>query len=165
LILDDPRAVALHATYERIRQADLDTIPAAGEVIPLVELGTHCRGSVFLDGSERITPALVAAVEAIAQPFSGFHFGRFDLRAPDGEALKEGRDLTVLELNGVTSEATHIYHPGFPLLRAWRTLFSQWEMAYRIGAANRKRGATVSGAMHVLQALVSHARRVSAPVQ
>ena len=49
-------------------------------------------------------------------------------------------DEAVIELNGVTSEATHIYHPGTPLTTAYRVLMEQWRLAFDIGAENRRRG-------------------------
>ena len=60
---------------------------------------------------------------------------------PARPALRAGRDFKVLELNGVTSEATQIYDPDFGgLLRAYRVLLEQWRLAFEIGAANRERG-------------------------
>jgi hypothetical protein len=46
----------------------------------------------------------------------------------------------VVELNGVTSEATHIYDPANRLLAGYRVLLNQWRMAFEIGAQNREKG-------------------------
>jgi hypothetical protein len=59
--------------------------------------------------------------------------------------LRAGRNLKVIELNGVTSEATSIYDPRNSVLAAWRVLFAQWRIAFEIGAQNRKRGARPAG--------------------
>lgn len=45
-----------------------------------------------------------------------------------------------MELNGVTSEATHIYDPKLSLFDAYRVLFQQWRIAFEIGDLNRARG-------------------------
>ena len=88
-----------------------------------MELGTHCRGAMFLDGRAVLTPALEERFDWIARGFEGFYFGRFDVRAADGiGAFRDGHGFKIIELNGVTSEATHIYHPGTPLLTAYRVL-------------------------------------------
>jgi pimeloyl-ACP methyl ester carboxylesterase/membrane protein DedA with SNARE-associated domain len=127
--------------YLRVNHHRLDEIPAMGERVPLVELGTHALGAVFLDGMERWkTPALEAAVERVAQGYEGFYFGRFDLRAASPEALRAG-DFRILEANGVTSEATHIYDPKYSLLDAYRILFQQWRWAFEVGKINAQRGA------------------------
>jgi len=141
LILSDPRAVCLADLYLRAQARDLDRIPAAGESVRLVDLGTHCRGAVFLDGADLITPQLTAALDDLSGRAEGFHVGRFDLRAPDEAALRAGRDWKVLELNGVTSEATHIYDPRHGLRQAWAGLREQWSLAFAIAAHNRDRGA------------------------
>lgn len=141
LILDDPRAVALAQTYLEMNTEGRDAVPARGQRVTLSELGTHCRGSIFLDGREVSTPALVEAVDRIGRAAEGFYFGRFDVRAASVDALRAG-EFSILELNGVTSEATHIYDPRHSLWAAYRTLFEQWRLAFEIGAANRARGVT-----------------------
>ena len=45
-----------------------------------------------------------------------------------------------VELNGVTSEATHIYDRRHSVFYAWRTLCRQWSLAFEIGRENRARG-------------------------
>ncbi|MDX1502972.1 MAG: alpha/beta fold hydrolase [Thermoanaerobaculia bacterium] len=141
LILADPRAVALARSYLAGLGDRALRVPAPGERVRITELGTHCRGAIFLDGSHLATPALARRLDEISRPFEGFHFGRYDLRAPSEEALTEGRGLVVLELNGVSSEATHIYDPKHSLIHAYRVLFRQWRLAFEIGRANRARGA------------------------
>ena len=49
--------------------------------MPLVEVGSHCRGAIFLDASDLLTPALEDAVERVSRPHPGFHLGRYDVRA------------------------------------------------------------------------------------
>jgi hypothetical protein len=105
----------------------------------LVELGSHCRGAIFLDGRRLLTPALHAAIERASQAHQGFHFGRYDVRAASTEEFQAGR-FQIIELNGVAAEATHIYDPAVGLWEAYRTLFRMWRVAFEMGAANRARG-------------------------
>jgi hypothetical protein len=140
LILADERAVCLSAFYLRKHSDRTHDVPAAGERVQLVEIGTHCRGAIFLDGGETITPVLEELVDHIAKTFEGFFFGRFDIRVPSREDLMAGRNLKIIELNGVTSEATHIYDPKLSLFDAYRVLFRQWRIAFEIGNLNRTRG-------------------------
>lgn len=133
LILADDRTVDQALRFLEKFSDRLEEVPAEGERVPLVELGTHARGSTFLDGCDLLTPALLERVDAIARDFEGFNYGRFDFRVPSVEALQEGREIKLLEVNGLTSEQTHIYAPGASLLAAWRTLMSSWHLAIRIG--------------------------------
>lgn len=140
LILKDPRAVVMAPTYLDVHYDRLESVPAAGERVRLVELGTHCRGAVFLDGGHLSTPELQDAMDALGGPFEGFSFGRFDVRAPSHDHFRRGDGLRVLEVNGVTSEATHIYDPKTKLRDAYRTLFEQWRLAFEIGRRQRLQG-------------------------
>jgi membrane protein DedA with SNARE-associated domain len=120
--------------------AEAGRILAAGETFPLALAGNHCQGTMFRDGAHLVTPELERTVDAIARGFDGFFVGRFDVRYADVDAFRAGRDLAIVELNGVTSESTNIYDPDNTLWGAYRTLFRQWELLYRIGELNRRRG-------------------------
>ena len=117
-----------------------DHVLAPGETFQLARAGNHAQGTEFRDGRALWTPALDRRIDEIARRFDGFYFGRFDVRYRDPSAFMAGEDLAIVELNGVTSEATHIYDPSSSIVAAWRTLMEQWSMAFAIGAANRRRG-------------------------
>jgi membrane protein DedA with SNARE-associated domain len=140
LILGDDRAVCLAPFFLRTFADRLDTVPAAGERVALSELGTHCRGSLFLDGTHLVTDELRRSVERISRTFEGFNFGRYDVRAASVEAFQRG-EFSVIELNGLTSEATSIYDPRHSVWFGWRMLCRQWRIAFEIAAALRARGA------------------------
>lgn len=156
LILADDRAVCMAPFHLERHKAQLDRIPEAGVSVELVEIGNHCRGAIFLDGNHLATPELARAIDEASRGYEGFFFGRYDLRVPSEEHLKAGRDFRILELNGVTSEATHIYHPGASLFSAYRTLFTQWRLAFEIGAANARRGARPMPLRELLGLLRTH---------
>jgi membrane protein DedA with SNARE-associated domain len=143
LILADDRAVCMRTLHCQVHRARLTHVPARGETVALVEIGSHCRGSLFLDGRHLITPAVEQAFDAVAQN-SGFYFGRFDVRAASVEDFLERGEFRILELNGVTSESTNIYDPGHGLWSAYRVLAAQWRLAFEIGAENRRRGVAVT---------------------
>jgi membrane protein DedA with SNARE-associated domain len=158
LILGDQRAVAMAPRFLDRFASDLERVPATGESVALVEVGTHCLGAVFVDGNRWKTPKLEETVDQISQSFEGFFFGRYDLKAPSYEAFQRGEDIRVLELNGVTSEATHIYDPRYGLPSAYRTLFRQWELAFEIGRQNRERGFEPEQLRALVERLWQHSR-------
>ncbi len=141
LILADARAVCLAPLHLANHAAALARVPAAGERVPLVELGTHSRGALFLDGAELATPALAEAIDRVSRAYPGFYFGRYDVRTDSLEELRRGRGFRIVELNGLTAEATHIYDPRHGVGHAYRVLFTQWRLAFEIAAENRARGA------------------------
>ncbi len=156
LILKDERAVCMAAFYLDKHKERLFEIPAAGERLQLVELGTHCRGAMFLDGAEVRTNELRETIDAISKKFDGFYFGRYDIRTPSIEDFKRGQNFKVVELNGVTSEATSIYDPSNSLWQAYRVLMQQWRIAFEIAAENRKAGAQPLSLRALLQLLRSY---------
>jgi len=159
LILGDRRAVALAERYLAAQADQLFRVPAAGERVQLVEIGTHCRGAMFFDGRGLLTAELERAIDEVSVGFSGFYFGRYDVRATDLDELRSGR-FKIIELNAVTSEATHIYDPSNGPLAAWAALFRQWSIAFEIGRRNRERGVP-SATFRELLDLVRRYRRTS----
>jgi len=156
LILRDNRAVCLANVYIEANASRLYQVPRLGELVQLVEIGNHARGCIFLDGARLRTRALEDAIDGISKRIEGFHFGRYDLRTPSEKDLMEGRNFKIIELNGVTSEATHIYDPQYGLGTAYRTLFRQWKMAFEIGALNRRRGVRPTPLPALLRQILRH---------
>ena len=159
LILSDPRARLTSKYFLQKHTAELDEVPPRGVVLPLGSLGTHARGAVFRDGNHLATPELAAALGRLLEPYPGFHFGRFDLKAPGPEALSAGRGLQIIELNGITAERTHIYDPKGKWLAGIGQLLAQWKSCYLIGEANAKRGARVPRWWDVLLELPRYRKR------
>ncbi len=165
LILRDRRAVALARVYGREHPDAARRTPAAGEVVELTEVGAHSRGTIFLDANALHTPELEHAVNAISTAWEGFDFGRFDLRVPSAAALRRGEGIRVLELNGVTSEAAHMYDPANGFFAAHAILRQQWSLAFELAAERVRNGATPATAGEVLSAVLAErrARRVAHP--
>lgn len=140
LILRDARALCMAPTFLERLQSELLNIVPAGESVQLGRVGAHSLGTLFLDGAYLVSDELLMAIEKIARPYKGFYFGRFDVKAVNEKALQKGENLKVIEINGVTSEATHIYDPGNSLLYGWKTLMQQWDIAFQIASRNARNG-------------------------
>lgn len=158
LILADPRAVAMAKFYLKVNAERLQYVPRPGEAVQLVEIGNHCRGTIFLDGTSLVTPQLEAVIERISRRFEGFYFGRYDIRVRSEDDLRAGIGLKVIELNGATSEATHIYDPRYSVFDAWRTLREQWTILFAIAAANHARGAPKTSLSELAHSLGAYRR-------
>ena len=159
LILKDGRAVCMARAYFDVQRGRLWDVPAKGETVQLIEIGTHCLGSVFLDGVEIKTAAMEEAIDRLAKGFAGFYFGRFDIRTPSLSDFQQGRNFKIVELNGVTSEATSIYDRKNSLFIAYRVLFNQWRIAFEIGSENRARGAVPASVFRLAQLILKKWRK------
>jgi hypothetical protein len=151
LILADPRTSRVPHLYFPRLGARLDQVPANGERVRLVFAGNHCKGSVFRNGSAEITPDLTARIDAIARAMPDFHFGRIDLRYRSLGALRQGEDFRIIEINGVGSEATHIWDPDTTLREAYAAQFHHYHAAFEIGRQMRARGVQSSGLRAMLK--------------
>ncbi len=147
LILADARAVCMARAFLKRFEERLSEVPADGERVELVDIGTHAQGALFTDGARLQTPEMLAEIARISKCFEGFHFGRYDLRCPSEEDLKAGRNFRVIELNGVTGQCSHVNNPGYDVFYMWRTIMGQWRIAFEIGAANAALGMQPMGKM------------------
>jgi membrane protein DedA with SNARE-associated domain len=165
LILNDHRAVCLAKKYFECNRDRLAEIPPAGINVKIVELGTHSRGAIFLDGKRLLTDALLCKIDEICRHYPGFFFGRFDIRGGTIEDLRNGENFKIVELNGVTSESTNIYDPAYSLADAYRVLFAQWKIAFEIGAMNARRGFPSIGVMNLLRLIFSRTMKAQGSVK
>lgn len=141
LIEEDPRTRRMARRHSRALSAeDLRRVPAKGETVRLSLLGSVRTGGLYYDGSAYITPALAARFDEIARAMPDFHFGRFDIRFRSIEALGRGEDFQIIEVNGASAEAIHIWDPEQSVAETYRVLFEQFRLLYEIGAQNRDRG-------------------------
>jgi membrane protein DedA with SNARE-associated domain len=162
LILRDERAVCMARSYFAHNRDQLKHVPALGEKVRLIDIGTHSRGAVFLDGGWILTRKLEDKLDEICRGIDGFDFGRFDIRARSFDDLRNGENFKIIELNGVTSESTNIYDPRYNLLDAYRILFRQWKLAFRIGAENTKLGARTTSLLELAKLIIYRKRKPSA---
>jgi hypothetical protein len=140
LIRAEPRAGLVPHLYLPRLGARRHSVPAAGERVRLVFVGNHCKGATFRNGAEHITPALTATIDSFLKAIPQFHFGRIDVRFDSIGALRRGQGFRVIEVNGVGSEATHIWDPRTRLREAYAVQFAHYRAAFEIGRRNRARG-------------------------
>jgi hypothetical protein len=139
LILNKPRARLQYEKLKLIWGEGFATIPTKGERVELQPIGNHNRGTAFLDGNHLINTQLISSFDAISKQIEGFYYGRYDVRCKDEESLKNG-DVMIMELNGAASEPAHIYQSGYPILKAYKSLFHHWKVLYDISIFNHKKG-------------------------
>ncbi len=159
LISADSRAQLIASTYLQRFEGETDEVLERGEQVKLVEAGNHCQGCVFRDGVDLNTEELRERIDEISQRLPGFYVGRYDVRYSSDDELRAGRGFKIVELNGAASEATNIYDESNSLWSAYKTLYRQWELVYRIGAANRRRGHCPATPLSVFQDWVDFSRR------
>ncbi len=160
LIEQDPRAGKLAHLYLGRHRKYLNEVLEPGQPFRLAFTGSHSLGSIFRDGRDLITEELTEAFDRISRDIDGFYFGRFDVRFAHERSLRAGKDFRIVEINGISSEAGHIWDADSSLKEVYKTLFHQYDMLFEIGAINRKRGYKPESLIQVLQSWAKETRLV-----
>jgi len=160
LIKQDPRASKISHLYLKRHQDKLDNIIGDQQAYRLAFAGSHCKGSIFRNGSELITKELAQAFDKIADDIDGFYYGRIDVRFENTEKLKKGKGFKILEINGASSEATHIWDRDTRLQAVYQTLFHQYRVLFKIGDLNRKSGHKPASLWQLLRAYLRERKLV-----
>lgn len=140
LIESDNRAGKLSHLYFPRHKNKLDTVLALNQEFQLAFAGSHSRGSIFRDGNQYITATLAERLDAIFDDFDGFYYGRLDVKFKNINFLIKGEDFTILEINGASSEAAHIWDRNTPLKTIFSTLLFQYKTLFEIGAQQKEKG-------------------------
>jgi len=140
LVLNNDRAVLQWDFIEAKFDHRFGEVLKEGEVLELVPIGNHARGTKFIDGRDMIDERLNNVFDSITKQIQGVYFARYDLRTTNEEDLKQGKNIFLIELNGVGAEPAHIYDPSYRLVSAWKDLIDQWKMVYAISTYNKKQG-------------------------
>lgn len=140
LIELSPRAGQLSHLYFPRHTDKLDWVPEKNEEFQLAFAGSHSRGSIFRDGNQYITTELTQKLDQILHDVEGYHYGRLDIKFDNLNDFMKGEKFTILELNGASSEAAHIWDRNTPLKTIFGTLLTQYRLLYAIGAKQKKRG-------------------------
>lgn len=104
-------------------QIDITEIIPLGVEKCIVPFGNHNRGTLFLDGKEFITNSLEKTLNNLLNNIDGFYFGRLDIRFNTFEELEQGKNFSIIEINGAKSEPTHIYSPEHSFWFGQREIF------------------------------------------
>jgi hypothetical protein len=123
---------ALKTTYGKALQS---VLPVDVHEV-LAPYGNHSRGAKFTDLTFTINDKLVDAIDAICKRVPEFYYGRLDIKYNSWEELCDGKNFSVIELNGAGSEPTHIYDPKHSLFFVWKEVIRHWHLLFKISKLN-----------------------------
>lgn len=118
----------------------LDSIPEEGELVTIEHVGNHNRGATFIDGTHLISERLHSLFNSINDQMNEVYYGRFDVKYNTWEELLEGKNIRILEMNGIASEPIHIYDNRVSIREKYKCFFSLWKMIYEISDIQKSRG-------------------------
>jgi hypothetical protein len=139
LLQKDKRSILqLPALKEQLGERLNQVLPNGVKKL-LVPYGNHARGAKFIDASHLIDEALTNVIDEVCQQVDGFYYGRMDIRFQSWEELKNGKNFSIVELNGAGSEPTHIYDPKHSIFFAWKEIIRHWNFLFQISKQNKKK--------------------------
>jgi hypothetical protein len=139
LVMQNPRYILQLDALRRMPEINLSEILKAGEEKIMVPFGNHARGAKFIDATHLVTPALEKTIDTICKQIPGFYFGRLDTMYSNWQNLTEGKNISIIELNGAGSEPTHIYDPSHSIFFAWKEIIRHLNLLYHISVYNHKK--------------------------
>ena len=137
LMARDPRLAGVDRDAAGV---DASRVPLAGERVRLSVVSSSRVGGLYLDGSWAITPALTAAIDAVARDMRDFHVGRFDVKFAGLDALRSGHSFKIIEVNGAGSEAVHAWDPAHSLVQAYAIIFDKQRRMFELASRMRMLG-------------------------
>ena len=138
LLLKNKRAVLQLPVLRKTEKDKMTIVLKKDEEFIVVPYGNHVRGAKFLDDSRLIDEELTKTIDSICKKVDGFYFGRLDICYNDWEELKQGKNFSIIELNGSGSEPTHIYDPRHSVFWAWKEIAKHWKILYRVSKLNHQ---------------------------
>lgn len=152
LVADDPRAGDLIHLYSSRHAGNWQEVIPEDQAYRLVFSASHCRGAIFRDASELITPDLVTSLDRIFDDIPGFYYGRLDIKFKNVESLRAGEEYSIIEINGASSESINIWDRNTGIMQAVATLLQQYRTLFKLGNANRSRGIRPPGLIALIKA-------------
>ncbi len=132
----DSRYILQLAVLKQTHSDILKQVLLKDEKHLLVPYGNHSRGAKFIDISHLIDEVLSDAIDKICSSVPGFYYGRLDVRYNTWEELTQGKNISIIELNGAGSEPTHMYDPRHSIFFAWKEIIRHWIILYKISQQN-----------------------------
>jgi len=115
------------------------------EKVLVEEIGNHNRGTCFLDASFLLNENVEKLFFELASHIDGFYWGRFDVKAKTTEDLETGHFLKIMEVNGGSSEPSHMFDPGYNWWDARGFILQHLKLHYGVVKANIQNGVEVPG--------------------
>lgn len=159
LIFKNPRAKLKSKRLINQNKRVLNKVLNKNEEFLLMPIGNHCNGTTFLNANHLISEELNRVFDKFMDQLKDIQYCRFDFKCTSGSDLINGKNIKIMEINGVGAEPAHIYDPSFRLVNAWAEIFKHWNIIYKISQVNRKKGhkfMSLKEGIHTVVALNSY---------
>lgn len=104
----------------RIEEPELlKMVPESGILVKVGNIGNHCLGTTFFSRNDLLGEEINKSFTNLLKDLKDIEYARLDLRCQSGEDLMKGQKLSIMEMNGLTSEPGLVFDPSWPVWRSW----------------------------------------------
>lgn len=158
LILMNDRAMLQYENLCKKLGSGIDDILSKGKRLLLEPVGNHCRGTKFINRNDQSDEPIRRVMTRLLNSIPGVCYGRFDMKIASWEALREGKNIMVLEFNGANSDPAHVFDPGYSLVGAYRDYFRHWNIMSEIARVNKRAGLRSDSVKKIISAFIIYIR-------
>lgn len=131
----------LRLNYDNIclrHKAQIKKVLPAGKRFVLSHASNRSQGGRLVNLNHEIDEKLCRVFDNLSNHSRHFYYGRYDVKCESLEALREGRNFSILEYNGSGAGIQHVYGNRLSLWRACYTIVKHWEKLYQISRYNKR---------------------------
>mgnify|MGYP000724919337 CR=1 FL=1 len=143
LIENHPRSTSNLSHFREKFSSEWQRIIPANEEVVIEEIGAHNRGTKCIDSSSMITEKMQSAFFDLADHIDDFYWGRIDVKARSKEDLSNGEHFQVIEVNGGSSEPSHMFDPKYNWFDVAKFITQHLKLHYGVVKANIEHGAQI----------------------
>jgi hypothetical protein len=120
--------------------ARLKEVIPEGEIFKFSWVANLSRGSKLVSLADEKDERLLQVFDEISHSSKHLYYGRFDIKCTSVSELKEGKNFSILELNGTGAEPHHMYGDGNNFFQAAKIIAHHWHVLYSISKYNNRQG-------------------------
>lgn len=109
-----------------------------GELVQISSTGSRGYGVIYKDLRHLINPILIKTYDNLSKDINGFYYGRYDIKAESFNDLETGKNIEIIELNGVFGCPNHAWSPMFTSAERKKTLIEHWDIVCKISIQNHQ---------------------------
>jgi len=121
-------------------KARLKEVIPDGEIFKLSWVANLSRGSRLVSLEDKKDEKLLEVFDNISHDSKYLYYGRFDIKCKSVDDLKEGKNFSILELNGTGAEPHHMYGNGNNFFQAAKIIVHHWRVLHSIARYNNRQG-------------------------
>lgn len=135
-----PRAKPGMSHFSKKFSTQWNVVLPLGKQLVIEEIGAHSRGTECTDQTALITPTMEQLFFDLADQMEGFYWGRIDVKVSSPEALQKGENIHIIEVNGGSSEPSHMFDPQYNWFDVSRVVNQHLKLHFGVVKANLENG-------------------------